>query len=225
MLGRLVALGLPAACQLVAEVAVFAAATALAGRLAPDWLAAHNIALTAASVTFMVPLGFSSAAAVRVGRAVGAHDPVGAVRAGWAAWALAGAFMLLPTLAFVAVPGGIVWWFTSDPGVMRACASLLMIAAAFQLVDGLQVVTTGILRGIGETRAPLLWNLLGHWLLGLPAGYLMCFHAGWGAPGLWCGWLIGLTVIGLALTATWARRSLRMLAGQRPDFATGGPGG
>jgi multidrug resistance protein, MATE family len=206
---RLIGLGLPAACQLVAEVAVFATATALVGRLAPEWLAGHQIALTVVSVTFMVPLGFSSAGAVRVGHAIGRGAPRAATEAGWAAWSMAGLFMLLPTLAFILAPQLIASAFTADPSVARAGAALLRIGAAFQLFDGIQVVSTGILRGIGDTRTPLWWNLVGHWALGLPAGYLLCFPGGWGARGLWCGWLVGLGVVAVMLTRTWAHRTRR----------------
>jgi len=215
---QLLRIGLPAACQLVAEVAVFAAATALAGRLAAEWLAAHQIALTAISLTFMIPLGLSSAGAVRVGHAVGRADPRGAARAGWAAWTLGGGFMLVPTALFLLAPEPILRCFTDDPAVLQAGVVLLRVAAAFQLVDGLQVVTTGALRGLGDTRTPLLWNLFGHWLLGLPAGYALCFVADWGAPGLWCGWLVGLAVIGLGLTAAWARQARRLSAGGLPPW-------
>jgi len=206
-LRRLIALGLPAATQLVVEVGVFAAATALAARLAPSALAAHQIALTAASVTFMVPLGLSSAGAVRVGQARGRGDLAGAKRAGWVAIALAAGFMAMAGAVFLGAPRFLVRLFTADPEVIATGILLLHVAAAFQLFDGLQVTATGALRGAGDTRRPLYWNLIGHWVFGLPVGYYLCFVAGYGAPGLWVGWLVGLGLIGAVLLVEWWRRA------------------
>jgi MATE family multidrug resistance protein len=206
---RLLELGFPAAGQLILEVAVFATATALAGRLHPTWLAAHQIALIAAGVTFMVPLGISSAGAVRVGQALGRRDRSGAELAGWTAIALGAGCMLAAAVVFLVLPRPLVRLFTSDSAVIGAGAALLAVAAFFQLFDGLQVVATGVLRGAGDTRTPLVWNLVGHWLLGLPVGYYLCFGRGLGAVGLWVGLLIGLTVIGVSLVIVWGRRARR----------------
>jgi MATE family multidrug resistance protein len=213
-LRRLLALGLPAAGQLVVEVAVFAGATALAGRLEAAALAAHQIALNCASVSYMVPLGLSSAGAVRVGQALGRRDRRGASAAGWTALALAAGFMALAAVAFLALPGPILRAFTSDARVVAIGTSLLAVAAMFQLSDGVQVVGTGVLRGAGDTRTPLVLNLVGHWVLGLPVGYWLCFVRGWGVVGLWLGWVVGLTATGTALVVAWARlaRALREAA-------------
>jgi MATE family multidrug resistance protein len=210
---RLLDLGFPAAGQLLLEVAVFATATALAGRLQPMWLAAHQIALTAASVTFMVPLGISQAGAVRIGQALGRRDPIGAQRAGWTALAFGAGFMTAAGVLFLVAPRPLVRLFTSDASVVGAGASLLAVAAFFQLSDGLQIVATGALRGAGDTRTPLLWNLLGHWVLGLPIGYYLCFVRDLGAVGLWVGLLIGLTVTGVSLVLVWTRVARRWTDG------------
>ena len=202
-LRRLVALGLPAACQVTLEVGVFAAVTAFAGRLEPVSLAAHQIVLNVASVTFMVPLGVGSAGAVRVGHAVGRLDVPGVRHAGWAALALGGGFMSCSAVAFVAAPRAILELFTVDPAVIRIGGPLLLVAALFQLFDGLQGVATGVLRGLGDTRTPMLWNLAGHWGVGLPVGYVLCFVSGWGVLGLWVGLSTGLTIVGVVLVATW----------------------
>ena len=204
---RLVALGLPAAGQVSLEFGVFAVVTALAGRLEAATLAAHQIVLNVASVTFMVPQGVGGAGAVRVGHAVGRRDPAGARRAGWAALALGAAFMSAAALLFVLAPLAILRPFTDDPAVTRAGVTLLLVAAFFQLFDGLQAVATGVLRGVGDTRTPMVCNLAGHWLVGLPIGYWLCFFAGWGIVGLWVGLSIGLTLVGAALVAAWWRRS------------------
>lgn len=204
---RLIGLGFPAAIQVTLEVGVFAAVTALAGRLAPAALAAHQVALNVASVTFMVPLGVASAGAVRVGQAVGRRDAAGASQAGWAALLLGVLFMGCAALVFLALPEPILRLFTSEPAVVATGVSLLLIAAGFQLFDGVQGVTTGLLRGLGDTRTPMIWNLAGHWCLGLPMGYVLCFVVGWGVIGLWIGLSAGLILVGLVLLATWVRRA------------------
>lgn len=216
-LRRLLALGLPAAVQVVLEVGVFASASAFAGRLAPVALAAHQIVLNMAAFTFMVPLGLSSAAAVRVGQAVGRRDPGGAARAGWTALALGLTFMLGAALTFLLAPHLLLRLFTTDPTVTRLGVSLLFIAAIFQLFDGTQGVLTGALRGLGDTRTPMVWNLAGHWLLGLPLGYSLCFWWGWGVSGLWVGLSIGLIAVGLVLLTAWVRRVGGLTAEVSPD--------
>jgi MATE family multidrug resistance protein len=104
------------------------------------------------------------------------------------------------------LPRQLVRAFTTDPEVVAPGATLLLVAALFQLFDGVQMVATGALRGAGDTRTPMLWNLAGHWALGLPVGYALCFPAGWGAVGLWLGLALGLTVVGMALLVVWSRR-------------------
>jgi MATE family multidrug resistance protein len=203
---RLVQLGFPAALQRALEIGVFAVATALAGRLDPVSLAAHQIAITIASVTFMVPLGISSAGAVRVGQALGRRDPPGARRSGWTALFLAAAFMSLAGVVLFLFPHVILEAFTTDPAVAATGVTLLFIAAFFQLFDGVQVAATGVLRGAGDTRTPVVTNLVGHWLLGLPIGYVLCFELGWGAPGLWVGLSVGLVAVGVLLLYVWAQR-------------------
>ncbi len=202
---RLLSLGFPAAVQITLEVGVFSLATVLAGKLESASIAAHQIALSAASFTFMVPLGVSSASAVRVGQALGRRDIAAAERAGWTALALGGRFMAGAGLVFFLFPRIIIEIFTYDPAVVATGASLLFVAAFFQLFDGLQVVATGILRGAGDTRTPMLCNLFGHWLLGLPIGYVLCFTIGWGVVGLWIGLSAGLIAVGLVLLYFWHR--------------------
>jgi MATE family multidrug resistance protein len=203
---RLVVLGFPAAMQLTLEVGVFATASALAGRLAPIALAAHQIAINIASFTFMVPLGVASSGAVRVGHAVGRGDPAGAARAGWTALVLGSVFMSCSAVVFLAAPGALIGAFTEDSNVREVGVSLLRVAAVFQLFDGLQAVSTGVLRGLGDTRTPMLWNLAGHWMIGLPLGYVLCFGLGVGVVGLWWGLSTGLIICGIALLIAWSRR-------------------
>jgi multidrug resistance protein, MATE family len=211
---RLIALGLPAATQIVVEIGVFAVATVLAGKLDAVWLAAHQIAMNTASFTFMVPLGVGAAAAVRVGQALGRGDPQAAGHSGWTAMALGAAFMSSAALAFLLAPRIIARIYTPDPAVIEASASLLVVAALFQLFDGLQAVATGALRGAGDTRTPMLCHTVMYWLIGLPLGYWLCFREGWGAKGLWTGLCVALILIGSALLLVWKRR-VRFLAGSR----------
>jgi MATE family multidrug resistance protein len=202
----LLRLGGPAATQILLEIGGFTAAGAMAGKVGALALAAHQIALNCAAFTYMVPLGVSSAAAVRVGHALGREDPVGARRAGWMSILLGAAFMAAAGLVFVSIPRAIARIYTPDPMVIHAGATLLLIAAAFQLFDGIQTVTTGALRGAGETRIPMFANFIAYWIVGLPVGYALCFRANWGVIGLWIGLSIGLIVVATIVLYTWWKR-------------------
>src|SRR5579883_714581 len=204
---ELLRLGFPAASQILLEIGVFTVAAALIGKLGPLPLAGHQIALNAGSFTCMVPLGISSAAAVRVGQAIGRGDAAGARRAGWTAIAVGAAFMTLAGILFVSIPAWIARIFSPDPKVIHFGAELLLVAAAFELFDGLQTVATGALRGMGDTRTPTITSLFSYWIIGLPVGYILCFHVGWGAVGLWIGLCIGLILIGSILLILWQYRS------------------
>jgi multidrug resistance protein, MATE family len=203
---QLVALGAPAAGQLTLEVGVFAMASALAGQMLPASLAAHQIALNIAGFTYMVPLGVASAGAVRVGQAIGRLDATAAARAGWTALLFGVGFMSVAALAFITIPSSLIGAFTTDPGVLEIGVALLAVAAVFQLFDGLQAVGTGVLRGLGDTRVPMLWNLAGHWFIGLPLAYVLAFNLDLGVIGLWWGLSSGLIICGVALLVVWWRR-------------------
>jgi MATE family, multidrug efflux pump len=209
-LGRLLTLGAPAASQITLEVGVFALATALAARLDAVSSASHQIALNIVSLVFMVPLGLASSGAVRVGHAIGGRDVRRARRAGWTALAVGAVIMIALGIVLFAFPRSLLSVFTTDAQVLAIGARLLAIAAAFQLFDGTQAVTTGILRGIGDTRTPMVMNVIGHWVLGLPVGYALCFRFMWGVAGLWIGLSIGLIFCAVALTATWIVRTRRL---------------
>jgi MATE family multidrug resistance protein len=177
---KLIGLGWPAAVHVVLEVGVFAAATTLAGMLDPVSLAAHHVVLDISSVTFMVPLGLSSAGAVRVGQALGRADPQAGGFAGWMAMGLGAGFMTLAGVVFAVIPEALVSVFTTDRAVITTAISLMFVAAAFQLFDGLQGVATGAMRGTGDTRTPMVCTLIAHWCVGLPLGYLLAFQMGFG---------------------------------------------
>jgi MATE family, multidrug efflux pump len=208
----IVRLGLPAAGQILLEVGVFAAASVLAGRINPAAVAAHQIVLNIAGFIFMVPYGVGTAAAVRVGQAMGRGDPHGVRQAGWAALGLASAMMLVSAALFATVPAPFVRIFTDDPGVVTVGVAVLLIAAVFQVFDGLQTVATGALRGLGETRIPMFSNLVGHWCVGLPLGYYLCFERAWGVQGLWTGLALGLILVGSVLLGVWSHQSRVVLA-------------
>jgi MATE family multidrug resistance protein len=215
-LRALVGYGLPAAGHLTAEMGVITVVTMLAARFEPASLAAHQIALNLASFTFMIPLGLSSAAAVRVGYAVGRGDAPAASRAGWTALAVGLAFMGSAALLFTFAPEPLLRIFTSDPRVLASGVGLLLIAAVFQLFDGAQVVLTGALRGTGDTRTPLIANLVGYWVLGLPIGLVLCFGHGLEVVGLWIGLCVGLVAVGITLLVAWARVGVERFA-LRPE--------
>jgi MATE family multidrug resistance protein len=202
-------LGIPAAFQVVLEVAAFGAVTIMASHLDPVALATHEIALSCAAYTYMVPLGISAAAAVAVGHAMGAGNPARARRAGWMAVGLGVGFMGLAAVAFLLIPRPIVEIYSRDRQIVAMGVQILTIVAAFQIFDGCQTVATGALRGLGETRFPMLMNLAGYWLFGLPLGALMCFRLKWGLHGLWIGLTVALIAIASLLLRRWQSASVR----------------
>ncbi len=204
---HLLHLGVPSALQIVIEGAVFTVVTVMAARLDEMSLAAHSIAMNVVSTTYMVPLGISSAAAVRVGQAVGRRDPHGAAVSGWTALLLGSLFMGSAGLVLATLPRPILRLYTSEGAVIGVGVVLLRLAALFQLFDGLQVVSMGALRGLGDTRSPMLAHLLGYWAIGMPVTYVFCFRLGWGAAGIWVGLSAALILIGLSLVVVWAKRS------------------
>jgi len=213
---RLLTFGLPAASQVTLEVGVFAAVSALAGTLDPVSLGAHQIALNIAALAFMVPLGLASAAAVRVGHAVGAADGRRAVQAGWTALAVGAIITGSVGVLLIVAPTPMLRAFTDDRQLLSIGVRLLSIAAVFQLFDGTQAVATGVLRGVGDTRTPMAVNVIGHWAFGLPVGWWLCFRRGWGVVGLWVGLSIGLIFVAAVLTVAWHRQSRRFVLPPTP---------
>jgi len=209
-LKKLIGLGAPAAGQILLEVGAWNLATFSAGYLTPVALATHQIVLNYASVTYMVPLGISAAAAVSVAHAVGAGDVARARRAGWLALGLGTGFMMLAAATLVSLPKPLIELYTSDPRALSVGSALLGWVAAFQIFDGIQIVSTGSLRGLGETRVPMLANFVGYWVLGLPLGFFLCFALKWGIYGLWVGLTLALVVIATALLARWRHDSTRV---------------
>jgi MATE family multidrug resistance protein len=209
---RLITLGFPAAMQFTLESGVFALVTALIARLGAVPLASHQIALNTVSFTYMVPLGVASAAAVRVGQALGRKDPRGAGDAGGTAILLGAAFMTCASAGLLLFPRWIARLYTPDEAVIRSTTLLLAAGAAFQLFDGIQTVATGALRGVGDTRTPMLCHFTAYWIIGLPLGAWLCFRRGWGAFGLWAGLSLALILIGIVLLFVWRRMVRRLLS-------------
>lgn len=210
-------IGTPIGLQLFAEVAAFALAGVLAGRLGSTPAAAHQVALQLASVPFSVTIGIGAAAAVRVGLAVGAGDPVAARRAGLASLALGAAVMSTSATVFVLAAAPLASLFTDADAVILAAIPLVQIAAVFQLSDGAQAVAAGALRGAGDTRAAFVANVFGHYLLGLPVALVLTFALDLGARGLWWGLSVGLTGTAIALIARFLWLTARPIArAQRP---------
>src|SRR5262249_51463851 len=187
------------AVQSTLESGVLATVTALAARLGAVPPASHQIALNTVAFTYMVPLGISSAAAVRVGQAIGRKDAPGVNHAGTTAIFLGATFMGVASLALLIFPRWIALMYTPDEAVIHATGSLLVAGAAFQLFDGIQTVATGALRGAGDTRTPMLCHFTAYWIIGLPLGAWLCFRHGWGAFGLWAGLSLALILIGIVL--------------------------
>ena len=204
-------IGTPIGLTVLAEVGLFTAAALLMGRLGTDEVAAHAIALQCASMAFMVPLGLGIAATVRVGTAYGRSDPDGIHKAGWTAFVLGTSFMAVSCVLFLTVGPTIVSWFL-DPrapenaNALALAASFLVIAGVFQLVDGAQVVAAHALRGLSDTKVPMLLAILGYWLVGLPVAYVLGFVLGWRGVGIWIGLAASLAFVAAVLVARFALR-------------------
>lgn len=211
-LRRMVKLGLTLGFQFGFEVWAFHAAGFMMGRLGAIPFAAHAVAINLATISFMVPSGIGAAAATRVGQLVGAGHPW--VRSAWVSVWLGAAVMTVPAAAFVLAARSLTSFYSVDPGVLAVAAVILPLAGAFQLFDGVQAVAFGVLRGAGDARVPAVANIVGYWIVGLPAGWLLAFVFGWGARGVWSGLAIGLAAVAgllLARIALLAKRGVRRL--------------
>ena len=190
------------------EVNLFAVSALIMGTISREAVAAHIIAIQITSLTFMVPLGISQAATVRVGLAYGANDKAAILKSGWTSYALGVGFMALMSLMFLAIPEKLIGGFltTDDPQTMavRSLAiTFMMYAALFQIVDGAQSVAGGMLRGLQDTKLPLIIGGIGYWVVGMPIGWMLAFHFGLGGVGIWIGLAVGLAFVAVALIWRW----------------------
>jgi multidrug resistance protein, MATE family len=212
-------LGFPISLQLGFEATVFAAAVFLMGYINTASVAAHAVAIQIASMTFMVPMGLAQAATVRVGTAYGRSDPVAIRRAGWAAYGLGVGFMAAMALIIWIMPRTLASLFVDPamPGngqVIDIAVGFLGVAAVFQIVDGAQVVGAGMLRGLHDTKMPMLFAAFGYWVIGIGIGTYLAFGAGWDGLGIWVGLAVGLAVVALLMLVRWRDLS-RLAAGAR----------
>jgi len=188
-------IGLPIGAQNSVEFTTFAAISVFAGWFGAEAVSGHQVAINLASLMFMVPLGIGSASSVLVGHAIGEQDMAHARRVAASALAVGAGYMALSACVLLALPGMFASAYTSVPGVVAVAALLIPIAGVFQVFDGLQVVSAGVLRGAGDTRAPLVSNVLGFWLVGMPVSLWLGFKGGLGVVGLWWGFVAGLAVV------------------------------
>jgi MATE family multidrug resistance protein len=206
----MIRLGWPIGVTMALEMGVFALAAYFMGWIGAPAVAAHAVALQLAALTFMVPLGLGQAATVRVGLALGRRDEAGITRAGWTAWIIGVGFMATMALVMWSVPRPLVTLFLTDapanaPAIALA-VSFLKVAAAFQLADGAQVIGAGMLRGLHDTRWPLIFALVGYWGIGLGIGAWLAFGADWKGVGIWVGLASGLAAVAALMLTRWLLR-------------------
>ncbi|MFN3404366.1 MAG: MATE family efflux transporter [Cytophagaceae bacterium] len=197
---KLLKMGLPAGFQLFFEVGAFAGAAIFVGWLGTNDLAAHQIVLALAALTYMISAGLSVAGSIKVGNAFGKNNQNLVLKHGASAIAAVSAFMLICAAIFVIFKQELILLFINDPSVVITASSILIIAALFQLSDGIQAVALGILRGIEDVNVPTVITLFAYWFIALPAGYLMAFQYEMGIHGIWIGLLVGLTTAAVLLS-------------------------
>ena len=196
---ELVRLGLPTSLQLLAEVSAFVMATLLIGTLGAAALASHQVAMTCAAFIFMVPLGFSMALTVRMGEALGARQAERLRLILGSGWALVLLFTACSAQLFLFFHHAIASWFVTDPAAIALAGSLLLVSAAFQVSDALQVSSAGALRGLGDVNVPVAVAIVAYWLVAIPGGWFLAFPCGLGVIGVWWGITLGLTITALTL--------------------------
>ncbi|MEM7052665.1 MAG: MATE family efflux transporter [Acidobacteriota bacterium] len=199
-LGDLLRVGLPIGIAIFVEASLFATVALLLGSLGTKIVAAHQVALNFVAITFMIPVGLSMAISVRVGNAVGRRDPPGIRRAAIVGVAVVMAVQVFSATCMLLFPEPIARIYTGDTEIVVIAVQLLFLAAVFQLSDGLQVSASGALRGLKDTRVPMLLTLVAYWLCGLPLGHALAFRWQLEARGMWIGLIAGLTLAALLLT-------------------------
>jgi MATE family multidrug resistance protein len=207
-IGALLRLGLPMGTAILMEGGLFVATALLIGSLGATAMAGHQIALNVASLSFMLPLGLAMATTIRVGNAVGRNDHSGVRYAGFVSIALTLGSQLVSALLMWLLRKPIAHLYSDDAQVIARASQLLLLAAIFQFSDGIQVVANGALRGLKDTRVPMLLTLLAYWIIGMPLGYLLGFQYGYGPRGLWVGLIAGLGMAAILLFTRFYRLAM-----------------
>lgn len=219
----IVRIGTPIALTITAEAGIFGAAAFLMGNIGTAQLAAHTVALQIAALAFQIPFGVGQAATIRVGYFYGARDKAGMGRAGWSAIMVGTGFMVISCSAMILMPRTLLHIYIDPDAAKNAvlvgfALRYLVIAAAFQLVDGLQAVAAGALRGLQDTRIPMWIAIFSYWVPGIGVALYLGFAAGWGGTGVWIGLATGLAVAAILLIWRWLLRDTISLT-QRPPRA------
>lgn len=215
MISKILKIGVPTGFQFIFEVGAFSAAAIMMGWIGVSALAAHQITINLASISYMMATGLSSAATVRVGNQLGRNDIKTLREAGFTVFTMAAIFMLVSAVLFIVFREFLPSLYIDDKTVIQMSSSLLIIAGLFQLSDGIQVVGLGALRGMADVRVPTIVTLIAYWVIGLPLGYIFAFVLDMQAKGIWYGLLIGLTITGFMLLYRFHSLSARLLQKQK----------
>ena len=207
LVSRMLKIGVPTGFQYIFEVGTFSFASIMMGWLGTQALAAHQIALNLAAVSYMVATGLAAAATVRIGNQLGRRDMPNLRRVGWSTLLMSTVLMSVSAGVFLTFKNVLPTLYVDEISVVEIAASLLVIAAFFQLSDGIQAVGLGILRGMADVKVPTLITLVAYWGIGLPIAYVLAFPVGWGPQGIWVGLLISLTVAAVLLVRRFRRLS------------------
>ena len=211
MISKMLKIGVPTGFQFIFEVGAFSTAAIMMGWISVNALAAHQIAINLASVSYMMASGLSIAAMVRVGNQLGRNDIRSLREAGFTVFVMVAIFMSITAIIFILFREFLPSLYIDDKAVIQMSATLLVIAGLFQLSDGIQVVGLGALRGMSDVRVPTIVTLVAYWIIGLPLGYFFAFVLGMQEVGIWYGLLIGLTVTGIMLLLRFHHLSSRLL--------------
>lgn len=211
LMSKMLQIGVPTGFQFIFEVGAFSAAAIMMGWIGVNALAAHQIAISLASISYMMASGLSAAAMVRVGNQLGRNDIITLRQIGFTVFGMVAMFMMAFAIILIVFRNYLPWLYIGDLPVIEMTASLLVIAGFFQLSDGLQVVGLGALRGMADVKAPTFITLIAYWVVGLPLGYFFAFQLGYNEQGIWYGLLIGLTSTALLLVYRFHKLSKELL--------------
>jgi MATE family multidrug resistance protein len=217
MVSKILRIGVPSGFQFIFEVGAFSSAAIMMGWIGVTALAAHQIALNLASISYMMATGLAASATIRVGNQLGRNDIRALREAGFTVFAMVAMFMSVSAFIFIVFREFLPSLYIDDAQVIQMSAVLLIIAGFFQLSDGIQVVGLGALRGMADVKIPTIVTLIAYWVIGLPGGYVLAFSFGMGEVGIWIGLLVGLTITGAMLVWRFHALSRRLLITRQRD--------